>query len=128
MHLPTTESNSYLDLEGKTMTKVIIMGSGTGIGRLMARTLAQAGHTVYATMRFVEGRNKAKADEVRAFADEHKLDLRPLELDVSSNASIDAAVRTVVEQQAGSMFFSTTRRICFSASRKPSPRSKFSQA
>lgn len=82
------------------MTKVIIItGAGTGMGRLMARSLARAGHTVYATMRFVEGRNKVKADEARTFASEHAAALRPLELDVNSDESISRAVQTVMEDE-----------------------------
>lgn len=82
------------------MTKVIIItGAGTGMGRLMARTLSQAGHTVYATMRFVEGRNKAKAEEAHAFAAQHKVALRALELDVNVDGSIDEAILRVVEEQ-----------------------------
>ncbi|MEJ1117281.1 SDR family oxidoreductase [Phyllobacterium sp. CCNWLW109] len=82
------------------MTKVVIItGAGTGMGRLIARSLAQAGHTVYATMRFVEGRNRDKADEARAFASDHKVNLRPLELDVNSDASITQAVQTVLENE-----------------------------
>jgi NAD(P)-dependent dehydrogenase (short-subunit alcohol dehydrogenase family) len=78
------------------MSKVIIItGAGTGMGRLMSRTLARAGHTVYATMRFIEGRNKDKADEVRAYALEHDVALQPLELDVNSDASIEKAIRQV---------------------------------
>ncbi|WP_210247451.1 hypothetical protein [Agrobacterium sp. T29] len=45
------------------MTKVIIItGAGTGMGRLMSRTLAGAGHTVNATMRFIEARNRDTAE------------------------------------------------------------------
>jgi NAD(P)-dependent dehydrogenase (short-subunit alcohol dehydrogenase family) len=82
------------------MNKVIVVtGAGTGMGRLMARSFALGGHTVYATMRAVAGRNKAKADEAQAFASEHNVELRPLELDILSEESIGEAVRTVVEEQ-----------------------------
>lgn len=82
------------------MTKIIIItGAGTGMGRLMARSFALAGHTVYASMRFVEGRNRAKAEEARAFAAEQAVTLRPLELDVNSDASIAQAVQTVLEEE-----------------------------
>ncbi|HEX4248465.1 MAG TPA: SDR family NAD(P)-dependent oxidoreductase [Pseudonocardia sp.] len=79
---------------------ILITGAGTGMGRLTARTLAAAGHTVYASMRDIGGRNAAKADEVRRYAAEHEVDLRPVELDILSQSSADAAVGTV-EQGSG---------------------------
>lgn len=36
---------------------VVITGSSTGFGRLIADTLARKGYRVYATMREVNGRN-----------------------------------------------------------------------
>ena len=82
------------------MSKVIVVtGAGTGMGRLTARSLALAGHTVYASMRFVDSRNADKAAEVRAFADEHQVDLRVLELDVLSEESTRAAADTVRAEQ-----------------------------
>ena len=83
------------------MTKAIILitGAGSGIGKLSAQALARAGHTVYATMRDLEGRNAARAAEARDWARTHGADLRPLELDVLSQASCDAAVAAVVAEQ-----------------------------
>jgi NAD(P)-dependent dehydrogenase (short-subunit alcohol dehydrogenase family) len=78
---------------------ILITGAGSGIGKLSAQALALAGHTVYATMRDIEGRNAARAAEARAWARTHGADLRPLELDVLSQASCDAAVAAVVAEQ-----------------------------
>jgi NAD(P)-dependent dehydrogenase (short-subunit alcohol dehydrogenase family) len=78
---------------------ILITGAGSGIGKLSARALALAGHTVYATMRDVAGRNQGRALEARDWARAHGADLRPLELDVLSQASCDAAVATVVAEQ-----------------------------
>jgi NAD(P)-dependent dehydrogenase (short-subunit alcohol dehydrogenase family) len=78
---------------------ILITGAGSGIGKLSARALALAGHTVYATMRDVDGRNKGRADEARTWARAHGADLHPLELDVLSQASCDAAVAAVVAEQ-----------------------------
>ena len=78
---------------------VLVTGASTGIGHLTARALAAAGHTVYASMRDVAGRNAPRVRELRdwAFANGH--DLRTLELDVLSQASADAAVAAIVAEQ-----------------------------
>jgi NAD(P)-dependent dehydrogenase (short-subunit alcohol dehydrogenase family) len=74
---------------------VVITGASSGFGALTARTLARAGHTVYAGMRETTGRNAARVDAATAFADEHGADLRPIELDVSDQQSVDAAIATI---------------------------------
>ncbi len=81
------------------MSVVLISGAATGIGNLTARTLAADGHTVYATVRDINGRNKEPADEFAALARETDVDLHVLELDVTSQASADSAVATVLEEQ-----------------------------
>ena len=78
---------------------ILITGAGSGIGKLSAQALARAGHTVYATMRDIGGRNAARAAGARDWARQHGADLRPLELDVLSQASCDAAVAAVVAEQ-----------------------------
>ncbi len=78
---------------------VLVTGAGSGIGKLTAESLAEAGHIVYASMRDVDGRNKQRADDVRAWAKARNADLRPLELDVLSQESADAAVATIVSEQ-----------------------------
>ncbi|HEY1471403.1 MAG TPA: SDR family oxidoreductase [Candidatus Acidoferrum sp.] len=77
---------------------VLITGSSTGFGRLMAETLARHGHTVFATMRDPAGRNAANAAEIRALARKESLPLHVLELDVTDDVSVEQAVRTAVEQ------------------------------
>ena len=78
---------------------ILVTGASTGIGRLTAVSLAAAGHTVYASMRDVAGRNAAHARELRDWSFAHGHDLRAVELDVLSQDSADAAVRTVVAEQ-----------------------------
>ena len=78
---------------------ILVTGAGTGIGKLTAQSLAEAGHIVYATMRDVEGRNKPRADEMRAFAQAKNIPLHPLELDVLSQESADAAAATIIREQ-----------------------------
>jgi NAD(P)-dependent dehydrogenase (short-subunit alcohol dehydrogenase family) len=77
------------------MSVILITGAGTGMGRLAARRLAADGHTVYASMRDPESRNKDKAEDLLASAAEHDRDLRVVELDVLSEASAHAAVERI---------------------------------
>jgi NAD(P)-dependent dehydrogenase (short-subunit alcohol dehydrogenase family) len=77
---------------------VLITGSSTGFGRMIAETLARQGHTVFATMRDPEGRNAANASEIRALAERESLPLHVLELDVTNDASVERAVHSSVEQ------------------------------
>jgi len=78
---------------------ILVTGAGTGIGKLSALALAEAGHVVYATMRDVEGRNRGRADELRAVSEENGITLIPLELDVLSQDSADAAAASIVREQ-----------------------------
>lgn len=78
---------------------ILITGAGTGIGKLAAESLARAGHIVYASMRDVSGRNAARAEGIRRWAKEQNVVVHPLELDVLSQGSADAAVATIVKEQ-----------------------------
>jgi NAD(P)-dependent dehydrogenase (short-subunit alcohol dehydrogenase family) len=75
---------------------ILITGASSGFGALTARALAHAGHTVYASMRETEGRNAPAVAEVARYAAEHGVDLRTVELDVSSDASVEAGVARIV--------------------------------
>ncbi|WAS94546.1 SDR family oxidoreductase [Nannocystis punicea] len=74
---------------------VLLTGASSGIGKLSARTLALAGHTVYASMRDLEGRNAPAVRELREFVTAHEVDLRPLELDVQSQESAERAIAAI---------------------------------
>lgn len=80
---------------------VLITGTSSGIGRATAQTLVAQGHTVYATMRDPEGRNARATAELAAFAADRPGTLRVTELDVTSQASADAAVQRVVDEAGG---------------------------
>jgi len=78
---------------------ILVTGASTGIGHLTSRALAAAGHTVYASMRDIHGRNAPRARELRDWSFAHGYDLRAVELDVLSQASADAAVQAIVGEQ-----------------------------
>jgi NAD(P)-dependent dehydrogenase (short-subunit alcohol dehydrogenase family) len=76
-------------------TVIVITGASSGFGALSARALADAGHTVYAGMRETAGRNAPQAQAAADYAAERKVDLRAIEMDVSSQQSVDAAVKRI---------------------------------
>jgi NAD(P)-dependent dehydrogenase (short-subunit alcohol dehydrogenase family) len=73
---------------------VLVTGASSGFGALIARALAGAGHTVHAGMRDVGGRNAPAAQELAAV--ETPGVLTAVELDVTEQASADAAVAAVL--------------------------------
>jgi NAD(P)-dependent dehydrogenase (short-subunit alcohol dehydrogenase family) len=75
---------------------VLITGSSTGFGRLFTETLARNGHTVFATMRDLGGRNAKNAAEIRALAEKESLPIHLLEMDVTDDTSVGRAVDAAV--------------------------------
>src|SRR6266404_4581732 len=75
---------------------VLITGSSTGFGRLFTETLARKGHTVFATMRDLGGRNAKNASEIRALVEKESLPIHVLELDVTNDASVERAVDAAI--------------------------------
>jgi len=80
-----------------TSLSILITGSSSGFGRLTAQTLARKGHTVFASMRGVDGKNAEKAQKFREWAKQENVALHVVELDVTDDASIEAAAATVVD-------------------------------
>jgi NAD(P)-dependent dehydrogenase (short-subunit alcohol dehydrogenase family) len=79
--------------EGKV---VLITGTSSGFGRLIAETLARKKYRVFATMRDIKGRNATVAGEIVKLAKHDSLSLQSLELDVTNDSSVERAVSKVV--------------------------------
>jgi NAD(P)-dependent dehydrogenase (short-subunit alcohol dehydrogenase family) len=79
------------------MSVILITGAATGIGYLTAKKLAADGHTVWASMRDPEGRNQETVAELAELARTTGADLHTVTLDVTSQQSANAAVKTVVD-------------------------------
>jgi NAD(P)-dependent dehydrogenase (short-subunit alcohol dehydrogenase family) len=77
---------------------IVITGASSGFGQLMSHALAKAGHTVYASMRDTAGRNKPQVEEAAKFAKENNVDLRTIELDVSSEESVNSSIQKIVSE------------------------------
>src|SRR5258708_26192326 len=75
---------------------ILITGASSGFGRDTAETLFRAGHTVYASMRSAQGKNREAAEALR------KLGIKTVELDVSDDASVEAGVKKVLAEAAQS--------------------------
>ena len=75
------------------MSVVLITGCSTGIGLATAVHFAKHGHKVYATMR-----NPSKAS-LPSIIDKEKLSIKVLSLDVNSDASVEKAVKQVLNEE-----------------------------
>ncbi len=71
---------------------ILITGASSGFGRDTAETLFRAGHTVYASMRDIQGKNREAAQALR------KLGVQTVELDVRDAASVEAGVKKVLAE------------------------------
>lgn len=75
--------------------KVLITGASSGFGKLTTQTLLDKGHTVIASMRGADGKNKSIADEL-ATAGAHIV-----EIDVTNDESVRRGIENAIEKASG---------------------------
>lgn len=73
----------------------LITGSSSGFRNLSAKTLARNGYHVIASMRHVNSHNQAAAQELRDLAQAENLKIHVVEIDIDSDASVDAGMAQV---------------------------------
>ncbi len=78
---------------------VIVTGASSGFGAMSVRELADAGHAVYAGMRDVGGRNAGPAADARGYVAGNGGEIRPIEMDMSDQDAVDAAVAQIIDEQ-----------------------------
>lgn len=77
---------------------IVITGCSTGFGYLAALRFARQGDRVYATMRGVDGKNREPATSLRSAASDEGIDIRVIEMDVSTDASVNSAAEVVLAE------------------------------
>ena len=78
------------------MATVLITGCSSGFGKLSALNFARKGDTVFASMR-----NTAKAGELEQAKQAESLPIEIVQLDVNDDASVEGAVRQVIDAADG---------------------------
>ncbi|MBV8715374.1 MAG: SDR family oxidoreductase [Chloroflexi bacterium] len=84
------------------MATVLVTGSSSGFGELTVKTVAAAGHRVFATMRHVHERNADAARRLSTWSRENGHDLSIVDMDVTDEESVQKAVQRA-ESRAGSI-------------------------
>lgn len=74
---------------------VLITGTSSGIGRLTAIAIAQAGHYVFASMRDRHGKNLHAAQELLELARRNDLGIEVIDLDVTKAESVSSAIQGI---------------------------------
>lgn len=77
------------------MKSILITGCSSGFGLMAAKHLANQGHHVYASMRNTTSKNESKAAEILDYAKSHNLNIEVLDIDVTSDESVNNAVSQI---------------------------------
>ncbi|TDE10788.1 SDR family NAD(P)-dependent oxidoreductase [Dyadobacter psychrotolerans] len=83
------------------MKHIILTGSSSGFGMITAQVLAKSGHQVYATMRNIHTSNADTAKNLRHWAEQQHVNIQIVELDVTSDVSVEKAVREILSHSEG---------------------------
>jgi len=83
-----------------TGTSVLITGTSSGFGRLMAESFARQGAKVFATMRNVP---RPEAKELEKLAENDDLDITVLEIDVTKHKQVTRGVAKAVDMAGGNI-------------------------
>ena len=75
--------------------KILITGASGGFGRLIVLTLLRKGHSVAASMRDINGKNKTVADELS------KAGAKIIEIDVTDDTSVSNGVKKAIADLNG---------------------------
>ncbi|MDJ0708093.1 MAG: SDR family oxidoreductase [Leptolyngbyaceae cyanobacterium MO_188.B28] len=79
---------------------ILVTGASRGIGLLTVKSLANAGHYVFAAMRDLQGRNNAIARELIDWAEENDLTLETVEMDVTNESSVNATIQAIEKDRS----------------------------
>jgi len=80
------------------LKRVLITGTSAGFGHETVKALAIKGHTVYASMLNVAGKNAGKARSLQNWTKEGGHKVHVLELDVTDEVSVNKAVASAIEK------------------------------
>ncbi|MFT6868740.1 MAG: NAD(P)-dependent dehydrogenase (short-subunit alcohol dehydrogenase family) [Cyclobacteriaceae bacterium] len=73
---------------------VFITGTNSGFGYLTAKTCAEKGYAVYASMRDTQGRNLERAQELSAIQN-----ITVVDLDIANGDSVSKAIASIIEKE-----------------------------